>query len=52
MVSYRRVALADKLHNSRYILTDKRQKKDVIWDKFGGKKSRNFMVLSHVFRYL
>ncbi|MBD2137051.1 HD domain-containing protein [Anabaena sp. FACHB-1237] len=37
--SSRRVALADKLHNSRSILMDKRQKGDVIWDKFGGQRS-------------
>lgn len=38
-MSSRRVALADKLHNSRSILMEKRQRGEAVWDRFGGKRS-------------
>jgi len=37
-VSLRRVALADKVHNARSILTEKRQKGEAVWEKFSGGK--------------
>ena len=37
-VSVRRVALADKVHNARSILTEKRQKGEAVWEKFSGGK--------------
>lgn len=37
-VSVRRVALADKLHNARSILTESRQKGEAVWEKFSGGK--------------
>jgi (p)ppGpp synthase/HD superfamily hydrolase len=37
-VSVRRVALADKLHNARSILSERRQQGEIIWEKFSGGK--------------
>lgn len=37
-ISVRRVALADKLHNARSILSELRERGEIIWEKFSGGK--------------